>query len=243
MALIASADQETLRRELASVSRRVQLLFFSQTFDCPTCLQARQIVDEFLELSDKISIDEVNLVLEADRAREYGVDRAPAIVVRYEDGPPAMSADQAVWHDSNIRFLGLPAGYEFVAVVQAVLLVGSGKSRLSAPSLATLAKVDRPLEIRVFSTPTCPHCPGAVVLAYEMAFANPHVKAFGIEVTEFPDLARRYAVTGVPKTVVDGRIEILGALPEQAFVEQALADRADGLAVGDQRVGRPGPNA
>jgi len=55
-----------------------------------------------------------------------------------------------------------------------------------------------------------------------MAFASPHITAFAVEATEYPDLARRYRVTGVPKTVVNDRIEILGALPEDAFVSQAL---------------------
>ena len=56
-----------------------------------------------------------------------------------------------------------------------------------------------------------------------MAFANPNITAYAVEATEFPDLARRYQVTGVPKTVVDDAVEILGALPEDAYVEQALA--------------------
>jgi len=56
-----------------------------------------------------------------------------------------------------------------------------------------------------------------------MAFASPQITAYAVEATEFPDLARRYRVTGVPKTVVDDEVEILGALPESAFVEQALA--------------------
>ena len=56
-----------------------------------------------------------------------------------------------------------------------------------------------------------------------MAFANPNITAYAVEATEFPDLARRYQVTGVPKTVVDDALEILGALPEDAYVEQALA--------------------
>ena len=55
-----------------------------------------------------------------------------------------------------------------------------------------------------------------------MAFASPNITAYAVEATEFPDLARRYRVTGVPKTVVDEEIEILGALPQDAFVEQAL---------------------
>ena len=56
-----------------------------------------------------------------------------------------------------------------------------------------------------------------------MAFSSPNITAYAVEATEFPDLARRYRVTGVPKTVVDEDVEILGALPESAFVEQALS--------------------
>ena len=60
-----------------------------------------------------------------------------------------------------------------------------------------------------------------------MAVESPLVTAYAIEATEYPDLARKYRVTGVPKTVVDDTIEILGALPEEAFVAQALADQPD----------------
>lgn len=56
-----------------------------------------------------------------------------------------------------------------------------------------------------------------------MAFASPHITAYAVEATEYPDLARRYRVSGVPKTVVNDQVEILGALPEPAYVEQALS--------------------
>ena len=55
-----------------------------------------------------------------------------------------------------------------------------------------------------------------------MAFANPHITATSIEATEFMDLSRRYRVTGVPKTIVNETIEIMGALPEEQFVDAAL---------------------
>ena len=55
-----------------------------------------------------------------------------------------------------------------------------------------------------------------------MAFASAHITAYAVEATEFPDLVRRYRVTGVPKTIVNEEIEILGALPEDEFVEHAL---------------------
>jgi predicted DsbA family dithiol-disulfide isomerase len=55
-----------------------------------------------------------------------------------------------------------------------------------------------------------------------MAFASPYITATAVEATEFPDLARKYDVSGVPKTVVNDQIEILGALPQEAFLAQAL---------------------
>jgi hypothetical protein len=55
-----------------------------------------------------------------------------------------------------------------------------------------------------------------------MAFANPHITAYAVEATEFPDLARKYRITGVPKTVVNDRIEILGGIPQDDFIQQAL---------------------
>ncbi len=60
-------------------------------------------------------------------------------------------------------------------------------------------------------------------LAHEMAFASPQITTYAVEAMEYPDLVRRYRVTGVPKTIVDESIEILGAMPEDAFVDQALA--------------------
>ena len=59
-----------------------------------------------------------------------------------------------------------------------------------------------------------------------MAFANPNITAYAVEATEFPDLARRYRVSGVPKTVVNETTEILGGLPQEMFVEQALQNVA-----------------
>jgi len=197
------------------MARPVRLVFFTQTLGCETCLQTKQILDELPPLSEKISIDEVNFILEPDKAKQYGIDRVPAVAI-------VGQTESGEERDSNIRFLGAPAGYEFMSLIQAVLLVGGRPSVLSEESLKRVAAVSSPTTMHVFTTPTCPHCPRAVALAHEMAFANPNITAFAVEATEFPDLARKYAVTGVPKTVVNDSVEILGALPPDAFVEQAL---------------------
>jgi hypothetical protein len=51
-----------------------------------------------------------------------------------------------------------------------------------------------------------------------MAFESPNIRAACVEATEFMELSRRYRVTSVPKTIVNGKVEILGALPEDAYV-------------------------
>src|SRR5215475_10448738 len=222
MGLISATDQERLREVFGEMSRPVRLLFFTQALGCETCLQTRQILDELPALSDKITLEEVAFILEPDRAKQYEIDRVPAVALVGQD-------ETGGERDSKIRFLGAPSGYEFMSLIQAVLLVGGRPSMLSDESLKRVAAVTTPTKVHVFTTPTCPHCPRAVSVAHEMAFASPNITAIAVEATEFPDLARRYQVTGVPKTVViaDGDeangVEILGALPQPAFVEQALS--------------------
>lgn len=216
MSLLSPQDQERLKVTFDEMLRPVRLLFFTQTLGCETCLQARQILDELPALSGKIAIEEVNFILDADKAKQYEIDRVPAIAVVGQD-------ESGQERDSKIRFLGTPGGYEFMSLIQAVLLVGGRPSMLSEESLKLIAGVTAPTTVHVFTTPTCPHCPRAVTVAHEMAFANPNITAFAVEATEFPDLARKYAVTGVPKTVVSNSVEILGALPPDVFVSQALA--------------------
>jgi alkyl hydroperoxide reductase subunit AhpF len=82
--------------------------------------------------------------------------------------------------------------------------------------------VTTPIDIKVFVTPTCPHCPRMVTLAHRMAVESPLIRAACIEASEFIDLSREYRVTGVPKTVTSGGTEILGAVAEADFVRMVV---------------------
>jgi alkyl hydroperoxide reductase subunit AhpF len=149
MALLSTADQDKLRESFAEMTSKVRLLFFTQTLDCETCLDTRQILDELPALSDKIAIEEVNFVLEKERAVTYGIDRVPALAL-LADG----NGDGGEPADSRIRFLGAPSGYEFISLVQAVLLVGGRAPSLTDENRQKLAAVDKPMTLQVFTTPT-----------------------------------------------------------------------------------------
>ena len=147
MSLLSPADQEKLRESFDEMTSPVKVLFFTQTLDCEPCVQTRQILDEFPALSDKISVEEVNFILEKDKAAQYGIDRVPALALVSQD-----SAGES--RDTRMRFLGTPSGYEFVSLVQALLLAGGHASQLTPANRARVAAVTTPTTIQVFSTPT-----------------------------------------------------------------------------------------
>lgn len=220
MALLSEQDRQTVRGHLAVIEEPVRLLLFTQTIGAPeTALIAKQVLDEIVSLCDHVTLEEVNFVLEQDRARQYGIEQIPAIVLLKGD------------LDTRIRFLGAPAGYEFMSLIEAVILAGTNDSGLAPESRALVAEhVTEPMDIQVFVTPTCPHCPRAVTLAHRLAVESPFIRASCVEATEFMELSRKFRVTGVPKTVVNESIEILGALPEDQFVRTVVgASSGDGL--------------
>ncbi|HXE81222.1 MAG TPA: thioredoxin family protein, partial [Vicinamibacterales bacterium] len=220
MAFLSPANQQTLRDTLGRMVQPVKALLFTQAIGCETCAETRQILRELTAATDRLTIEELNPVLDRERAAQYGIDRAPAIVLLTEDGS-----------DSRVRFLGAPAGSDFSAFVDAVLLVSGGSSQqLSEATRGRLAGLTEPLDLRVFVTPTCGYCPRAVALVNRLAFASSLITATTVQATEFPDLARAYRVSGVPKTVGSNGREVLGALPEARFVSELLGDEGTAAA-------------
>ena len=136
-------DREIVRSHLGDLKHDVGLLLFTQTIGGPeTGPIAKQILDELSGLSERISVEEVNVVLDKERASRFNVDKIPAIVV-LSDG-----------EDTRIRFFGAPAGYEFMSLVEAVILAGGDDSGLSDESKKLIAAVEQPTAIEVFVTPT-----------------------------------------------------------------------------------------
>jgi alkyl hydroperoxide reductase subunit AhpF len=143
MALLSDQDRQVVRTHLAGLAHDVQLLLFTQTIGGPeTALIAKQILDELSGLNERLTVEEVNFVLEKDRAATFGVDKIPAIVV-LRDG-----------EDTRIRFFGAPAGYEFMSLVEAVILAGGDESGLMPDSKRSIATLERVTNIEVFVTPT-----------------------------------------------------------------------------------------
>jgi alkyl hydroperoxide reductase subunit AhpF len=143
MALLSTQDEQALKQHLSEIQQPVTVLLFTQTIGgSETGPVARQVLDEVARLNDKITIQEKSFVLDQEDRARYGVDKAPAIVVL------------ANGQDTRMRIYGAPVGYEFVGLVEALLIAGTGKLDLQDGTLAMIGGVSQPTHIQVFSTPT-----------------------------------------------------------------------------------------
>lgn len=214
MALINERDAKQVAEKLGKLAKPVKLVVFTQEFECDYCRETRELATELAALSGgKVTVEVKDLVADKAVADALGVDKIPAIAVLAADGT-----------DFGIRFFGIPAGYEFVSLLSALDLVAKGDSGLAPATRQKLGAITAPLSLQVFVTPTCPYCPRAVTLAFQMAMESPSITAAMVEATEFPHLANRYQVSGVPHTVIGGSQQpIVGALPEAAAVDLVLA--------------------
>jgi glutaredoxin-like protein len=207
MALIDDTIAQQLKQELAALKNPVRLAVFSQALADPASEQVRRLVEEVAALDGRLKAESYNFVLDTEKVGELRIARIPAIAVLGEH------------EDYGIRFYGLPTGYEFGTLIDAVLDVSAGDSGLAPETRSALAALDRAVHIQVLTTPTCGYCPRAVRLAYRFAIESAHITADGIEVSGFPDLIQRYQISSVPKTVVGDTSEFLGAGPESVLLE------------------------
>ena len=143
MGLLSPQDEATLKQHLSSITLPVQLVLFTQAFGGSESGDvAKQILGEIASLNDKINIVEKSFVLDHEDKAKYKIDKSPAIVI-LSDGV-----------DTRMRMYGAPTGYEFVGLINAIVVAGTGKVELDPETLKWIQVVDKPTHIQVFSTPT-----------------------------------------------------------------------------------------
>jgi glutaredoxin-like protein len=186
-------------------------VFFEQSIGCETCAPTRRVLEQIVQDNPDVALETLNLVLDKEKAADYGVDRVPAIIV----SAPACD---------RIRYYGAPLGNELPTLLEAIHMAATGETILSEQNRARLKTLSAPVTLQVFFTPTCVYCPQMISLANRAAIESPFVSTIAIDATEFPDLVRRYNVNGVPKIVINDAIELLGAAPEDEFVAAIVGD-------------------
>lgn len=149
MTLLNENIQKQLREVFSGLTNPVKLVFFTQgsdgtvTIECQTCRDTRQLLEEVSALSDKISLEVYDLVKDEAVARQYKVDKIPALVI--------LGAENM---DYGIRISGIPSGYEFGSLIEDISLASMGKPNLKPKTMEALSKLKKPVHIQVYVTPT-----------------------------------------------------------------------------------------
>ena len=142
MPFLNASDEQAVRERFAEMGGPVKLVVFSQSLSAADlCRENEQLVREVADLSDKLSVETLNLAIDRERAEAYGVDQVPAIVV---EGA----------RDYGIRFYGVPSGYEFGNLIDSIIVASTGEPDLSDDTKASLSALAADVDIKVFSTPT-----------------------------------------------------------------------------------------
>jgi glutaredoxin-like protein len=144
--LLNDAVAEQVKAAFEQLKEPVQVLFFGSETACEYCEDTRQLLEEVVELSDKLNISVHDIDDEAELARQYKMDKAPGIVLAAKEG------DQLV--DYGVRYAGIPAGHEFSSLIHDLILVSSRDSGLNQKTRAFLATLTQPVHLQVFVTPT-----------------------------------------------------------------------------------------
>jgi glutaredoxin-like protein len=223
MSFLNAEIQQQVREMFGGLDAPVKLHVFTQgeggALECEMCRETRELLEEVASLSGKLSVEVHDFVADADTAAAYGIDKIPAVAI-------VRGGEEA--KDYGIRLYGIPSGYEFGTLIEDITMVSKGDPGLNTKVLAALEALPGPINIQVFVTPTCPYCPRAVLLGHKLAMASDKVTASMVEATEFPHLANKYQVYGVPRTVVNDVIHVEGAVPETMLLDKMAVLADDG---------------
>lgn len=219
MGIIPDQDREFLINKFQDEMRdSVTILTFTRRHgepegtdvECEFCEQAKELMSELGELSEKIIVEFRECTPDSGEVKEFGIDKLPAMVIEGSNS-------------RGVRYFGMPSGFEFSSLIADIIDVSCDSTNLSPESRNKVKALNRDVHIEVFVTPTCPYCPSVVRMAHQMAIENPrHVRADAIEASEFPQLVDKYHIDAVPTVVINESVQFEGALPEGDFADRVI---------------------
>jgi len=208
LALIDEKMLFQIKSQLGELRDPVRVLFFKpKNFEYEN--EINMLANNIKLINPKLTMAVLIFGENKKLEKEYGIDKAPAFILEGKDKRVA-------------RFFGLPIGGEFSTFLLDIKDLSLGGPELSQDIAKRVKEIDFPVHLQVFVTPTCSFCPQVGKLAHDLAMLNDKVKADMIDANIFSDLSNKYNVSAVPKTIINDKIEILGAMPPEYFLKKIL---------------------
>lgn len=185
----------------------ITLVLFTKN-NCYSCAETSQLLKEITEIKPIISLKEYDIEKNPEIAEQYDVTLTPSFVILDKDN-----------QYKGVKFNGIPAGHEINSLISALIEMSGNEIAYKPEILNRIKRLDKPINIKVFVTLSCPHCPGAVQTAHRLAMLNTNIQSEMIEAQTFYDLSNKFKVSGVPKIIINDQYELVGNQPIEAFLE------------------------
>jgi len=193
---------------LEPMKKAVKMVLFTDGEDCQTCKETKMLLTEVSALNNLITLEVKDIKNDADLAKEYGIEMSPSFVMLDENN---------TYH--GVKFNGIPAGHEINSFLSALMDMSGIDFGFDKAIGNRLDNLKRKVNIKVFITLSCPHCPGAVSNAHRLAMSHPMIESEMVEAQTFGELSQKYNVSGVPKIIIDETHELVGNQPIEEYLK------------------------
>ena len=140
VSMLSEKDKAYVKKTLAGMKDEVRLVLFSRDGgECKYCAETEGLLTDIAAADSRVKVEILSLKKEAARAKALGIDKVPGIALLGKK-------------DYNLRYFGLPSGYDFTPFVETVRAVGDDNPGISQESAAQLAKLTKPVQLSVFVT-------------------------------------------------------------------------------------------
>jgi len=140
ISMLSEKDKSYVRKTLDGMKDEVRLTLFSRDGgDCKYCGEVEGLLSDIAASAPRVKVEILSLKKDAARAKELGIDKVPGLALIGKK-------------DYNLRYFGLPSGYDFTPFVETIRAVSDDNSGISAESAAKLAKLTKPVQLSVFVT-------------------------------------------------------------------------------------------
>lgn len=208
MKMLNEDVREQLKGIFENMDKDVTIALFTKEEPCETCEETKSFMEEMASVTEKLHLKLYDINKDKEKAKEYNVSLTPSIVLLDNNE-----------NYKGIKFNGIPAGHEINSFIASIIEVSGNSQELPKTLEERLSKITKPIDIKVFVTLACPHCPGAVEKAHKLALENPNISAEMIEAQTFYELSDKYDVSSVPKIVINDKYEFVGNQPLEVFLD------------------------
>lgn len=218
--MLSERSLEIIKASPRHLNKPVRLVLFTSDLGCPACPAMTDLARAIKAHFDKIALEAYDVVMDRDKSRQYGIERAPAIVLQGGDGETA-------------AFYGLIEDVFLQILVDTIQSLSNTKVWFPEDVRRVLKRLDHDVRIQVYVESDCPLCRPVAETAIGLALESRFVSAEIIVADNYPELIKKYKIKKLPLTVFGENLQMEGHVTESEFL-QMIFD-AEGIKKGQDR--------